>query len=281
MWKYIRLMRLQDQYTTVGGALAAGIYLNTREPWIVVWAISCTFISIGTFILNELIDRQDVDTRSWNPIHIGKQTPIQHTVALILVAGFTVTGLALSISINMFWWALLMAVWYGLYSLPRVRLKTVFLWDIVTQIGAGWIIPFGVPILITRTFASDWMIIIATSALGWAIILPYQLADFTADTTIGFRSTHVVLGIQKSLIVGVLSGTIGILLFVFGGGLMYAPWIGAMVFLTAISMYLMIFQWRGITSVVKQELAFRRYWRFMKPLSQSLLPYVIILWFVW
>lgn len=279
MWKYVRLLRLQDQYTSLGGALAAGVFLGTKTSWIIVWATACTCISTGSFILNELVDRTDVDRRSWNPIHIRQ--PIDIRIGWCLFVLCTLAGLILSVLIGMFPWAMLMAIWYGLYSLPPVRLKAVCCWDILTQIGAGWVIPFGVPILITQAHASDWMIVAATSLLGWQIILPYQLADFTADKLAGFHSTHVVVGIRNSLLLGITFAGAGMLLFVAGGGLARAPWISAMVLLAALSVYLTVFQWLPLTAVLKQESAFRSYWRFMKPSSQLLLLYVIMLWFVW
>lgn len=276
MWKYVRLLRLQDQYVTLGGAIAAGVYLGTRASWIIIWAIACTCISIGSFILNELIDRTDVDTRSWNPIHIRQ--PINIRIGWGLFVLFTCAGLVLSYVNSMFLWALLMAVWYGLYSMPPVRFKAVFGWDILTQIGAGWIIPFGVPILL---YHQDWFIILATCLLGWPIILPYQLADFTADKLAGFHSTHVVIGIRNSLRLGLLFAAVGTLLFVAGGGLVNAPWLAALLVLAAISVYLTLFQWLKLSSILKQESAFRSYWYWMKPVTQLLLPYIIFLWFVW
>lgn len=276
MGTYIRLLRLQDQYTTLGGALAAGVYLGTRESWIIIWAIACTCISIGSFILNELIDRTDVDKRSWNPIHIRQSINIR--IGWGLFALFTFAGLLLSVRIGMFQWAMFMAVWYGLYSLPPIRLKARFGLDIATQIGAGWVIPFGMPILLHR---SDWSIIVATSLLGWSFVFPYQLADFTADKLAGFHSTHVVIGIRNSLLFGVLCAITGTFLFLTAGGLANVPWIAALLVLAAVTVYLTLFQWLKLSTVFKQEFAFRQYWRWMKPVTQLLLPYIIFLWFVW
>lgn len=280
MWKYVRLFRLQDQYLVFGGALAAGILLNIRESWIVLWAVAVTAISISSFILNEIIDSRDVDFYSWNPIHMRKYDNINLRVAWVLSIGFTIMGLVVALLIGLFWWALLMALWYGMYSWPSVRLKTVIGVDILTQVGAGWVIPFGVPFFVTGSIDFGWTIIVSTSFLGWSIIFPYQLADFTADKRAGFGNTHVILGMKHSLWFGVLCSLVGVGFFLGGFWHMHAPWLMVFPFFSLCAVVCSI-HWLQLPTIEKQELAFRRYVAWMKPATQLLLPYIILLWFIW
>lgn len=277
MRKYLRLLRLQDQYPVFGGALAAGILLDSRAPWIIHWALSCTAVSIAAFILNEIIDSKDVDKLSWNSIHIQKNDAVNIFIAWALYWGFIFVGISIALQIGLFWWAVLMAFWCSLYSLPPVRLKSRFVWDVLTQVGAGWMIPFGVPFVISRAY-DQWSIIVAISLFGWAIVFPYQLADFSADKKVGFQSTHIVLGMKKSLWLGMVCALGGMIIFFMDTWHIRAPWLNFFPLLSLFSVVCSL-KWLRMHTVKQQELAFRSYVRHMKPFTQLLLPYIIVLWF--
>lgn len=280
MNKYIRLLRLPDQYPVFGATLASGILLDMRAPWIVVWAIACMSVSIGTFILNELVDRTDVDRNSWNPIHIGNSTKLNMPFAWGLYVGFTLLGLVVASRIGLLWWALVMAVWGGLYSWSPVRLKTIAVFDIVTQIGAWFAIPFGVPFLVTGSIAFGWTIFLSTAFMGWSIIFPYQLADISADKKAGFRSTHILLGVNNSLWLNICFAIAGIALFFVGVWHVRAPWLVVFPLLSLVAVVCTLY-WLRLPTVQRQEVAFQKYVGWMKPLFQLLTPYIMLLWFVW
>src|SRR3972149_11995710 len=120
MLRYIRLLRLGDQYFQVGAVVAGGwLVRGSGEVW--WWLLATVLLSCPTFIVNELVDRGDVDRFSWNGVHVKNE--INLALAGLLFVTLSIAGLALAYFSGKFFWGLSMYVLAMMYSLPVGRLK--------------------------------------------------------------------------------------------------------------------------------------------------------------
>lgn len=281
---YLRLLRLPDQYIQFGAAIAAGLYTGASGWWILGWAIAATLISFTGFIANELTDRMDVDRYSWNTLHVGTKERLHPMIARGIAAVSALAGLTLAASLSLFWWAAVMLGLGLLYSLEPIRFKRRFILDGLGQLVVWWVIPFSAPI---ARLASEgmvtvgvWDILFALTMifLQWGLFLPYQLADFEADRRAGFKNTHVVLGMEKSLMLGRFLVILGVGMYlVFGFALRFmwsAPF--AVAGIWAIGRY---GTWAKIPGVTQKSIAMQGYVRILKPVSQLMVPVFLIWWF--
>ncbi|HUD19961.1 MAG TPA: UbiA family prenyltransferase [Patescibacteria group bacterium] len=216
MGKYIRLFRLQDQYLAFSSVIAAGLFAGIRNWSIFWWAIGVVLLSISAFIVNEITDRNDTDRLSWNNIHIRKNDILDKRVVLLMFITCSLVGLALSWYVGFIWWAVVIYAIALSYSLEPIRLKRRFGLDLISQIVATWMLPFFAPLWgkANVNFIAAFSIISSLAIL--AGMFPYQIADTQADEKAGLANTHVVLGIDRSLVSGlVLAAAAGILYLVF------------------------------------------------------------------
>ena len=274
MNKYLRLMRLKDQYFELGAVLAAGLTLNLKSAWIIWWGLSATLISIAILIVNEIADRKDVDKYSWNPIHIPRHTKLDHRIVLLLVTGCALLGLALASLVNLFWWALAILVVGIAYSLEPVRLKRLPVFDIAAQLGVWWVLPFLGPIVVSGNLKTGLPVLVNLSFLVWSCFYPYQLSDFKADKRACLRGTHIRLGFRNSLWLGLILGLIGVALFLTRGLFASATWSWAFVLLEFGILYLYVHWLRMEKSQAlasMQNLVGK-----VKPFHQLLLLYLLL-----
>ena len=273
--KYLRLLRLQDQYIQFGTAFAAGLYLNIRDWRIFYWAISSTCISITAFMVNELTDRKDVDIYSWNAIHIGKDVKFNNLVLTFIFVTLSLTGLYIAYLISLFWWGLTMYIIGLSYSLKPIRLKGKFILDILSQLAVWLIIPFLAPISLYTDLITTAPFILIFALIYWSICFPYQLADFTADLKSGIRPTHVVLGMRNSLIFGAILAILGIYFYFKLNIYLNYPWSIVFLALTCYLLYLYI-KWLGLNKIANQIKSMQKDILIIKPLTQLLVPYLVI-----
>lgn len=274
--KYVRLMRLQDQYLAVGAAIASGIALHMYTQWIFLWAIAVGCISIVAFVINELVDRQDTDPKSWNGVHISKGETFNKRILQILLTSISLLGLALSYAVGLFWWGVAFYVLGILYSVKPFRWKGVFGLDLLDQ-TVGWIIiPFVAPYWITG-MPIPWLLVASVSIAITVGFFMYQIADYPADVAARLRNTHVVLGLHNSFIVGAVINLIGLLIFLFGGVAGAHPWAWPFVSVFAVNGIILL---RALIAVSPKHQVdqMRMYARFMKPATRLFIPYLLIWW---
>jgi 4-hydroxybenzoate polyprenyltransferase len=213
MGKYLRILRLQDQYIQFSSAIFGGIFVHDYHWMILIWAIAVTFLSFSAFIVNEVTDRKDTDRYSWNATHRFYAEPLDMRIVWIMFWIFSFLGIGISMVIGFFWWGLAIWVIGLLYSFKPVRLKGRFVFDILAQLFVWWGLPF---------LASVWwrvdpimlsLFTIITSMIVWSAFYPYQIADYKADKKAGLLNTHVRLGVKGSTWFGFILGIIGIVLF--------------------------------------------------------------------
>ena len=222
--KYIQLLRLKDQFIQVGAALASGLWLYSNDIYFIIWALTLVFLLIPAFILNEFVDRKDTDKFGWNHIYIKKNETFNiKMVALIFIIS-SFSGLLISYLLGLFWWALSAYVVGISYSLKPIRLKTRFLLDALAQLWVWLIVPLIAPIWAVNMLGESALFLITCSLIIWSISFPYQLAGFYTDKKGGIKGTHIVLGLRKSIYLGIGCGLLGAILFHYANLFYRAPW---------------------------------------------------------
>ena len=274
MGKYLRLLRLGDQYFQVGAVAAAGWLVGGGNE-VVWWMVATILLSCPTFIINELADRQDVDKFSWNGIHVREKVSSLATGGLFVV--LSAGGLALAYGIGKWGWGLAMWVLAVLYSMPPVRLKARAVVDILVQETVWWAIPF----LAIVWGKFDGLLVSGMVVFGgcvmWCGFFPYQLADILADTKARLRPTHVVWGMKRSLYFGAGTGLAALGLFWALRIDRLAWWSWAFVGLTVfvLANYGLWLKMRRVESQVK---SMQNYVKFTKPLTQVMVLGLVFLY---
>ena len=276
MGKYIRLLRLQDQFLPVSSALYAGILLHTRDWRIILWAIAGMLLSVSAFIVNGVTDRKDTDKYSWNPIHKQRKS-LNMTVVWALFSVFSIAGLFISIQVGYFWWGA--AIWSlgVLYSVKPVRLKGVFALDILVQLLAFC----GLPYLAVTLGAVDvfqvFTIAIILSMIATSVAFPYEIADYEADVHAGLRCTHVVLGVRGSLWFGLLLGIIGMVLFFVFPIIRWLGWSTLIMVFGPLALFFYI-KWLQMKSQTQTLRSIQNYSRFIRPAGMVFPFFLFIIW---
>jgi len=277
--KYLRLLRLPDQYIQFAAGIAAGMLLGSREPRILWWAVATIFLAIPAYMVNELVDRKDTDRYSWNPIHKKLQSDT-YSIPIVgaLFALSTAVGLLMSVLLGYEWFGLAMFVIGILYSLPPVRLKGRFGLDIAAQLSFLWIVPFLAPVWGRLSTETILLFVIISSLIISAAVFPYQLADFEADRRAGLRNTHVTLGKRASIWLGILWGVVGMALYSIYGMYAWAPWTVPAVLVVPVALWVYV---RALTRHNAGEQARGMQWfvRIFQPLSRVFAAALLIAWF--
>lgn len=276
MWKYIRLLRLQHQYLTFGSVIAGAIYANVHDGRVWIWAIAATLLSAATFAINELSD-SDTDKYSWNSIH--KRDTIHTGWAWGMIFFVTAVGLLLSWFVGAGFLGIALWTIGALYSLEPVRMKRRFGLDILAQLGAYWIIPFFVPVLWASERFSPALFIAVLSAMTWAAVFPYELADFSADRKAKLKGTHTVIGMRGSLQLGLFLAIGGMLAYGFFRLYEGQVWSVPYVFFPFLVSVLYV-GWLRMNDRKKQEASLQTYVRMAIPLSRLVAPYLLFVWLV-
>jgi 4-hydroxybenzoate polyprenyltransferase len=274
--KYLKLLRIQDQYIEFGCALAGGVLLGRKEWWVLVWTLATVAISMASFIVNELVDRQDVDRLSWNPLHASGNIVFSKRVVISLFVFLTIAGLVLALNVGLLAWGVAMWLVAVFYSAKPIRLKSLPVFDIIALLVAWWVIPFLAPIWKAGSVAEAIPLILIMLPIMWCIFFPYELADFDADKKGGLMATHIILGMKNSLLFGFIFGLIGIALYATLGISSLAPW--TLVFpamtLPILFFYTKLLKMDSPQTIHKSLLS---YIRLVKPITQLSAIWILVL----
>lgn len=278
MGKYLRLLRLQDQYIQMTSALFAGIFVGTQSWNILIWTFAVTLLSCATFIVNELIDRQDSDRYSWNPVHRHFQDVLNPWVVWVLFLGTSAGGLWLAMEIGFLWWGSALWIIGVLYSLEPVRFKRRFGLDIVAQLLVWWILPFLAPVWGRVPIELTLSMIIIMSFISWSVFYPYQIADYQADRKAKLQNTHVLLGVYTSTRMGYILGIVGLVLFfLFGFQRFFLPLLPLLVIqIVALWAYGIWLTHKNVNHILA---GMQTYVRLVKPIGM-LFPLYFFLWWL-
>lgn len=272
MIKYIRLLRIEDQYLQLTAVFGAAAYLKRLDTEILWWAVATTLLSCAAFIVNELVDRRDTDRFSWNKLHTHKEafSPAVITLMLFLLSA---TGLWIAWRLGLWiWWIAIYVLAIG-YSLPPIRFKGRIGADIAAQALACWALPFAALVWQQGELAGAVWFIVAFILMTQCISYPYQLADFVADLKAGLRGTHIVLGVRRSLQIGAGAGALGFLLGIGGGWARNEVWTIPLFCMTLWSLT----QYRRWLMKPHQDVVtLQTYVWQIKPYTQLLVPYLLV-----
>ncbi len=277
MGKYIRLLRLTDHYFEITAVTAAGLFVRERSTTILFWISAVVFLGFAAFILNEITDRSDTDKLSWNSVHIRATDVLDARIVSILFILCSLAGLYLSFLAGLVWWGMAIYIIAILYSLKPIRFKGIFGLDLASQMAATWILPFLAPVwgVANNDMTIAFIIITSVAVLGAAF--PYQIADIEGDQKAGLHSTHVVLGVDASLRLGLILAIIAAILYLIFGMYMWASFtIPGVIFLPI--MYLFYGIWISLRGRQQQLLAIQQGVRVVKFLTQIGAIYLFILW---
>lgn len=277
MGKYIRLLRLQDQYVEFSAAMTAGILIHSRDWYVFWWALAAVFLTIPVYIVNEIIDGRDVDRLSWNSsVHMRPADRLDKRITLLLFGVLSLIGLYWSYRLGLFWWGL--AIWIvGMsYSLDPIRLKRRFILDLVTQVGSFWVVFLALAWgKADATFLLVFLIVI--SVVICSMLLPYQIADYEADKKAGFSNTHVILGIQRSLWLGLILAILSTGMYFLYEMPRWALWLLPMVLLSP-SVVALYIRWLRMSPMSKLMRDIRYWIQIYKPVTQLLAVYIFLVW---
>lgn len=276
---YIRLLRLEDQYTVAGIIIAAAIILRLHTMWIFFWIAGCTLLQISAFILNEMVDFKDTDKFSWNKNHIKRTDKLNPKIVWSLYGLFSLSGLILAGFSKMFWWGFEIYILWVCYSLKPIRLKARFIFDILTQTTAGLAIPFMAPFIVSGNIPRMLLPTIVLIPLIWFCIYPYQLADYRADLKARIKPTHIILGMKACLWLNLIFVLYGIVAFILLRVDNIAPWAWIIIPFAIYVLYENI-SWIKFNSIAEQVNSLQNYVRLVKPLSILILPFLLIIWII-
>jgi 4-hydroxybenzoate polyprenyltransferase len=258
------MIRLGDQYLQAG-AVAAGGWLVGRswDGW--WWLMGTFFISCAAFVVNEMVDRQDVDQASWNSIHVKENVNKNWAWAwLMLLSG---VGLVAAGIANRLEWGVVMWILGLAYSVQPFRCKARVGWDVVVQELVWWVLPFWAMVWGKIPLADLGVLTLFGATVFWSGFLPYQLADIQADIRSGLKSTHAVMGMKNSLLFGFSLGVVAVVLFgVFRLDLV--AWWGWAFLLFQLLVLGMYGYWWRLSDMERQRLAMQKYVVWAKPVTR-------------
>lgn len=274
--KYLRLLRLPHQSIIFAVGLGFGAYFKVRNWWFFSWIVAACLISICAFMVNELVDRDDCDRYSWNGIHISSHDRYDWKIVFLMFAILTGGAFFIAYCDGLLWWAAAMYILSLLYSIKPVRLKTRPVLDSFAQMAGGFALPF-MAIQSRYVGPNDWPILIAILCFIWALIFPYQLADYEADRKAKINGTHILLGMKKSLAFGVSSLIIAAGIFFSFRYFMIIPWANILIFLAGYALY-SYWRWLRMAKIGDQITSLQQFARVVSIASLLLVPYMLIVW---
>lgn len=276
--KYFRLFRFGDQYPIIGSAIAGGIFVNVIDSWILVWAITSALLSASGFALNEIVDSQDVDKESWNPIHVANREKFNTTLLWVIIASVIIIGLFLSYVLQVLWWGVFIVLLWTVYSVPPFRFKGAPIVDLLCQILGTWV-PFFAVVQHYQLNLDNRLLftVIPLSCILGVGYLQYQLGDYELDKKYGLKSTHVVLGMKKSINLAIYLTILSFILFYMLKTWKLSPW--AWVFIP-FSVYNLIHlqKVRVLGNLARQMKSFQIYVMQVKPISWLVVPFLFCWW---
>lgn len=275
MSKYLRLLRLQDQYLQIVSVLGGGIFNHLKDGRLFEWALATTLFSFTAFIVNEFTDRENTDKYSWNKDHILSGETFDPKIVIFMFVLFSLLGLYFSFRLHLFWLGLISYAVGILYSLKPARLKGRFILDILAQVLIWLVVPFLGPAILSGRLELVPLLIFVMFCFSWAEGYPYQLADFQADAAAKLRGTHVVLGMSGSLIFGLFLIVLGWFLFFASHIYVGAPFLWLLIIVSP-AIFICYLTWLRMNDLKKQTKSMQKYVAVVKPLSQLLIPFLLL-----
>lgn len=198
---YIKMLRISHQNNIVApflfGALDAGYY---DIAGLMISGLGLVCSSVGIFMINEYIDSNDTDKFSLREkVLAGNE--VNKNVVLGLWTLFSLTGLILLTVKGLLLVGAVMIVLGNLYSIPPVRFKAYYPWDILSMSVVYILIPYFIPFSLKNLPLSSGVGVPLLAFVFFYGICEgiHFLGDLEADKKAGLRNTNVILGYKKLL----------------------------------------------------------------------------------
>lgn len=279
MNKYIKILRFKDQPPQVVFALMPLLIATGNPAWIYQWVAAMFILSLNAFAINELVDREDVDKFSWNPIHIGTKEKLDKKIVWAIMIVLSVIGLWICAKIGLFWEGFAMNLIGILYSLKPFRFKSRYVLDVLAQFLVWGVIPFFSPMMKMGVLSQYWNLVLVLGLILWSAFYPYQLADMSADRKAKIRGTHVLLGMKNSLYLCFLMLVSGLVCYFYFGFHRSEVW--SLFFLVS-GIYTLAYYiyWMRLKKEKDQEKSMQEYAEMIKYVYWLAVPYLLIMKFV-
>lgn len=213
---YYKMLRLNEQGVALTsfffGALDAQ-FLDLKSLFIVGFGLFC--LSVASFIINEYIDARDTDMYSAKIKALTKVKVVPGAV-LTLWLIFSGVGCLVLFEYKLYWQAIATLLLGTAYSIPPIRLKARFAFDMLCIYLYLTVIPYSIGFSLSNQPFSQMFTIpfIALSAFLGVAEGVHLLGDLDADKKGGLHNTSVALGyanLLKLLIIMAFVATAGFL----------------------------------------------------------------------
>jgi 4-hydroxybenzoate polyprenyltransferase len=191
----------------------AGLATKDRPFWIFIWAFAFICLSISAFLVNFISENRNSDGNKWNLLDHQTNQDYNGKVVLALFVLFSIAGLLISFLLGLIWWAIAIYAVGVLYFLKPIHLKNRFALDLITQLSVWGILPFLAPLQSSGNISKAPDLVIPLSLIALSAILPHKLSQIESDSKEKLENTHTVLGMEKSLRLGLILSAVGALSF--------------------------------------------------------------------
>lgn len=200
MWQkikpYILAMRLQHQNPVLVALLAGSLdahYYNL--PVLALVGLAALGMSIGIYLINEYVDAKDTDIFQLRNKVLTRHHLNPKTLTAVYLA-LTLPGLAVFLFFGLIWQAFAIVIIGAFYSLPPLRFKAHFPWDLISQGICFLIGTYSIPFQFTHQslYAVFTVPLISLMFFLTTAQLIHLIIDYQADKAAHLNNTGVVLG---------------------------------------------------------------------------------------
>ncbi len=214
---FIGIMRIPEQVIYIVPYLFGILASNFRDYQTIFYVgLGLVFLGISAFMVNEYIDSFDTDSendRNKAPLDFKKyKLPI-----LGIATFFGIMGGLIFIYYELFVALILLLIFGFLYSIPPVRFKGRFPWDMVANLIAAGFVPYSLGFNLNN-LPYDVMLtsgFIVLACLGFCFQGIHELADAEADKKAGLNTWATVLGYHNFLRILDKVAILGLLAFAY------------------------------------------------------------------
>ena len=232
--------------TLVGGLLAVHLHGGAID-WRLGAVLLANILAMSfAFMINDVVDAPDdarnPEKRARNPISNGLLSPqIGWGVSLGIAGLALVLYLTGGLWVGL-WGTLILMLSYA-YSAPPFRLKSRFVFDVVSHIlmlsgllvVASYYIYHQEPGIV-------WLVVLAACLFSAYGQFYNQMEDYEGDKAAGLRNTVVVLGVTNTRLLGIASIIIAAISFLITvQQQIYPAWLGTVILVCVVT--LLIFPW--------------------------------------
>lgn len=214
--KILKILRLPEQAVAIVpflfGALDSKFYILNSLSWV---GFGLFLLSIGSFVINEYFDSFDTDSTNLRKEHTFNFLK-NKKIVLSLFGLFVLSGSVIFIFYGLFF-PLLVFLFFGIfYSVPPLRFKGRFPWDMIAPLIAWGAVPYSLTFSLQGLPYASIINVASLSMASFGIVMQgiHYLADAQEDKKAGLQNWCTVLGYKNFVRVidkFAIAGLLGIL----------------------------------------------------------------------